>query len=461
MIDARQIFIDLSYLGASIAFILGLKGMTHPDSARRGMTLAEVGMFLAIIGTLLNKGILDYTSILIGLVVGSIIGALIAAWTPMTAMPQRTALSHACGALAVTLVGVAEYYQHGAELSALHMGAIGFEVLFGALTFTGSLIAMAKLQELMKGTPLTFKGQNLLNVSIFGVLAFLFICLIFHPGHFVAFYLMLALSLISGIFLVLPIGAADMPVVISLLNSYAGLAACATGFALGNNILIIAGALDGASGFILSVIMCKAMNRSITNVMFGAFGQAPKDGAAAAITGSIREFKPEDVALTLTSCSSLIIVPGYGLAVSRAQNEVKELADLLIKKGVEVRYAIHPVAGRMPGHMNVLLAEANVPYAELFDMESINDSFKNTDVVMVVGANDVTNPAAKTNQSSPIYGMPVLNVDQARTVFFLKRSMKPGFAGIENELFFNEKTYMVFGDAKATLNQLIHEVKNG
>ncbi len=461
----KQVFIDVSYLGASVLFIFGLKGLTAPNTARRGMYFAEVGMALAIIGTLLQASVVTYTGILIGLVLGSLIGVAIAMLTPMTAMPERTALSHACGALAVTLVGVAEYYHHGAALGSGKMIAIGFEVLFGALTITGSLIAMGKLQGIIKGTPVTFKGQNAFNFALFFALIGMFFYLIFVPGQALVFYIMTALALVFGVLFVMPIGAADMPVVISLLNSYAGLAACATGFALGNNILIIGGALDGASGLILSIIMCKAMNRSITNVLFGAFGQVANSGNAPASSADasqrIRELKVDEAAEIFRNAQRVVIVPGYGLAVAQAQHAVREFADILKSKNIDVKYAIHPVAGRMPGHMNVLLAEANVPYDELVEMDDINSQFPQTDVSLVIGANDVVNPAAHSNPGSPIYGMPILEVDKSMNVIVLKRSMNPGFAGIENELFYNPKTSMVFGDAKDTMNKFVHELKHG
>jgi NAD(P) transhydrogenase subunit beta len=339
------------------------------------------------------------------------------------------------------------------------MGAIGFEVLFGALTVTGSFLAFAKLQELMPGRPITYKGQNAVSGAVMLTAVGLFIWLIFQPGNPAAFYLLIALALAAGVSLVLPIGGADMPVVISLLNSYAGLASAATGFAIGNEVLIIAGALDGASGFILSVIMSKAMNRSFRNIIFGAFG-APQEASAKTAEGlSVRSISTEDAAIQLAFARSVIVVPGYGMAVAQAQHAVRELADLIEKNGGDVRYAIHPVAGRMPGHMNVLLAEADISYDKLKDMEEINGDFPSCDVALVIGANDVVNPAARNDKSSPIYGMPILNVDQAKSVIVMKRSMNPGFAGIENELFYNDRTSMLFGDAKTSLMQLVAEVK--
>jgi NAD(P) transhydrogenase subunit beta len=458
----RDLFSQATYLAASVLFILGLRGLTKPDSARRGMQLAAVGMLLAIVGTLVKHEIVRYEWIVAGLVLGSAIGYPLGQFVPMTAMPQRIAISHMFGALAATLVGVAEFYDHGSgrHLSRFTMGAIGFEVLFGALTITGSFLAFGKLQELLPGRPITFRGQNAVNGGIAAILVALFLWLVSDPHNAGAFYAMIALSLAFGVSLVLPIGGADMPVVISLLNSYAGLSAAATGFAIGNEVLIIAGALDGASGFILSIVMSKAMNRSFSNVLFGAFGAAPAAAARTAGGLAVRSITPEDAAVQLAFARSVIVVPGYGLAVAQAQHQVRELADLIEKNGGDVRYAIHPVAGRMPGHMNVLLAEADIPYDKLKDMEEINGEFAACDVALVIGANDVVNPAARSDKGSPIYGMPILNVDQARSVIVMKRTMSPGFAGIENELFYSERTALLFGDAKASLAKLVEEVKH-
>ncbi|MBM2836231.1 MAG: pntB, partial [candidate division NC10 bacterium] len=375
---------------------------------------------------------------------------------------ERIALSHSFGGLAAALVGVSEYYRHAGELGAVKMTAIGFEVLLGALTFTGSLMAFGKLQGLITGVPVTYRFQNSSNISLLMINLGIIGYLVLVPTQHVLFYIMLGLGFLIGVLLVLPIGGADMPVVISLLNSYAGLAAAATGFVLSNNILIISGALDGASGFFLSIMMSKAMNRSFTNVLFGAFGAVAETAPAEAesATGGVNEGTIEDAATVLWNAQAVIIVPGYGMAVSQAQHALRELADLLDSANVTVKYAIHPVAGRMPGHMNVLLAEANVSYDQLYDLDDINGEFSRTDAVLVVGANDVVNPAAKRNPTSPIYGMPVLNVEEARAVIVLKRSMKPGFAGIENELFVQPNTMMVFGDAKRTLTKLIGALKN-
>lgn len=454
--------IEFSYLLASILFIYGLKGMSHPKSARRGMNSAALGMLVAIIGTLLHHDIIDYTWIIVGLLIGGLIGAAMSVWMPMTAMPQRTALSHAFGALAASLVGISEYYQHvaheGGTVDRYKMIALGFEVLFGSLTVTGSLLAFIKLQELMRGSPVTYKGQNIINVSLFIIAAGIFIYLIYDPTQSVLFYVMVALSFLFGILLVLPIGSADMPVVMSLMNSYAGLASAATGFALGNNVLIIAGTLDGFSGFILSILMCKAMNRSVTNVLFGAFGSV-SDDTVALVEGSMREVGPDDVAVQLAYARQVVFVPGYGMATAQAQHAVRELAEVLEHKGVNVKYAIHPVAGRMPGHMNVLLAEANVPYTSLYELEQINPEMQATDVAVVIGANDVVNPDARDNPKSPIAGMPIIEVDRAHNVVVLKRGKGKGFSGLENPLFFKSNTGMLYGDAKSSLSKLAQAVQ--
>ncbi|HZR47480.1 MAG TPA: NAD(P)(+) transhydrogenase (Re/Si-specific) subunit beta, partial [Candidatus Manganitrophaceae bacterium] len=369
---------------------------------------------------------------------------------------------HALGALAATLVGISEYYTHGADLGTVKMTAIGFEVVIGALTVTGSLMAAGKLHGMIGGSPTTFKGQNAANMSLLAVTIGLLVYLIFNPAAMTMFYVMVGLALAFGVLLVMPIGAADMPVVMSLLNSYAGLADAAMGFVLLNKIQIITGSLDGSSGVILSVLMCKAMNRPITNVLFGAFGQvAPAAGPAAADQPkvTVRSGTPADAGAIFKAAKSVIIVPGYGMAVAQAQHAVRDLANLLEKQGTTVKYAIHPVAGRMPGHMNVLLAEANVPYDQLIDMDDINPEFEHTDVSLVIGANDVVNPAAKTDPASPIYGMPILDVEKSKTVMVIKRSMNPGFAGIENELFLRPNTMMVFGDAKGTVEKMSAALK--
>ncbi len=452
--------LEFTYLVASILFVLGIKGLSHPETARRGMFMAEAGMLAAIIGTLFHNGIITYEWIAAGLIIGSIIGALMAIWVPMTAMPQRTALSHAFGAFAAALVGIAEYTLHGgAAMPTFTRGALGFEVMLGALTTTGSLIAAGKLQGIVRGTPVQFKGQQILNLLLFGSMVGCFIYSIINPEATLFFYAMVALGFIFGIMLVIPIGSADMPVVMSLLNSYAGLAAAATGFVLGNNVLIIAGTLDGFSGLILSILMCKAMNRSITNVLFGGFG-AVHHASALGAGGEMREISLDDAAVRLAYASKVVFVPGYGLATAQAQHAVRELANALEERGVTVKYGIHPVAGRMPGHMNVLLAEANVPYGDLYEMEQINPEFSSTDVAVVVGANDVVNPDARDNADSPIAGMPILEVDRAKSVIVLKRGQGRGFSGLENPLFFKSVTSMLYGDAKSSLTQLAQEVKN-
>jgi NAD(P) transhydrogenase subunit beta len=456
--------LSLCYLVAAVLFILCLRGLSSPEGARRGLVLGEVGMFIAVVGTLLHKNIVTYEWILAGMVVGSGIGVAISATIPMTKMPERIALSHSFGGLATALVGVAEYMREAEALTYFKMGALGFETFLGFLTFTGSIMAFGKLQGVISGAPITWKGQNYLNIGLFFGTLVAIVALVFHRELSNVFFAIAGSGLALGIMAVLPIGGADMPVVISLLNSYAGLAACATGFALGSQILIISGALDGSSGMLLSILMSKAMNRSFTNILFGAFGTALEPGAAAPQLGGAKGYNEatvEDAAAVLKASQSVIFIPGYGMAVSQAQHAVRDLAASLERRGVEVKYAIHPVAGRMPGHMNVLLAEANVSYDKLFDLDDINDDFARTDAVIVVGANDVVNPAAKKDTSSPIYGMPVFNVEQSRSVIVLKRSMNPGFSGVENELFFQPNTMMVLGDAKKTLLSMIGELKDG
>jgi H+-translocating NAD(P) transhydrogenase subunit beta len=453
-------FIELSYLLASILFILGLKGMSHPETAKRGMHLAEFGMLMAIIGTLLHHEIVTYTWILAGLAIGSVVGLAMGFWVPMTAMPQRTALSHAFGALAAALVGVAEYLKGAGHLDTITMSALGFEVMLGSLTTTGSLLAFAKLQGMVRGTPMTYKGQNIFNMLLLAVTIGIFIYLVINPGSMALFFTMAGLAFVFGLLLVMPIGSADMPVVMSLLNSYAGLASAATGFVLNNKVLIIAGTLDGFSGFILSILMCRAMNRSITNVLFGAFGSAPTADTTGEQQGSMREVGLEDIATQLAYANKVVFVPGYGLATAQAQHAVRELADVLEKRGVTVKYGIHPVAGRMPGHMNVLLAEANVPYSSLYELEQINPEFSTTDVSVVIGANDVVNPDARDNPSSPIAGMPILEVDRSKSVVVLKRGQGKGFSGLENPLFFKPVTGMLYGDAKDTLTRLVQAVQH-
>ena len=460
----RTTFIQAAYLVASVFFILGLRSLTKPDKARRGMQLAAAGMLFAILGTLVNHQILTYWWIAIGMGLGVVIGYPLGMWVPMTAMPQRIAIALTFSALAATLVGIAEYHTSisGFDgLSHAKMAALGFEVVLGSVAVGGTLVAAGKLQEWLPSKPLTFKGQNILNGVLAAFMLGLFVFLVIQPVSPAVFYVMVGLALVFGVLLVMPIGGADMPVVVALLNSYSGLAACATGFAIDNVVLIIAGALDGASGFILSILMSKAMNRSFANVLFGAFGSESVSAAGkSAGATQVRSVSAEDAAIQLAYAQLVIVVPGYGLAVAQAQHAVRELAELIEKRGGEVKYAIHPVAGRMPGHMNVLLAEANIPYDKLYDMDEINSEFDRTDVVLVIGANDVVNPAARTDKASPIYGMPILDADRAKSIIVLKRSMAAGFAGIDNELFYNQKTSMLFGDAKSSLSNLVSEIKN-
>jgi H+-translocating NAD(P) transhydrogenase subunit beta len=447
--------VNYVYIISAALFILALKWMNSPASARRGVIAGEIGMLLAVVGTLLKHEVVDYQWIFVAFFVGSAIGVPIAYLMPMTAVPQRTALSHAFGALAAALVGTAEYYRetpHGFVMVALMI-----ETLLGFLTFTGSLMAFGKLQEILPTRPITYRNQNLINFTLFAMTVGLGLRLILVPTDAWIFPVFAGLALLFGVLLIIPIGGADMPTVIALLNSYAGLSACAMGFALNNKLLVIAGALDGSSGLILSVIMCKAMNRSFTNVLFGAFGQLQ---AAKGKTEqrTVRTATPEEAASILDSARSVIIAPGYGLAVAQAQHKIRELFDSLTRRGVDVKFAIHPVAGRMPGHMNVLLAEADIPYDRLFEMDDINSEFAQCDVALVIGANDVTNPAARHDKSSPIYGMPILDVDKARTVMVIKRSMSPGFAGIDNELYYQDKTLMLFGDAKQFVGEILKEL---
>ena len=450
------------YILSAALFILGLKGLSSPKYARKGMFLAEFGMLMAVVGTLFHHEIVTYQWIIIGLIIGSIVGGTMGLRIPMTAVPQRTALSHSLGALAACLVGISEYFRHHGELSKVVMTALGFEVVIGGLTFTGSLMAAAKLQGVLPGHPITYKGQNVFNLSLLSVIAGSLIYLVIVPTAGTLFYVMVGLSFVFGLLLVIPIGAADMPVVIALLNSYGGLADASMGFVLMNKIQIITGSLDGTSGFLLSLLMCRAMNRSALNVLFGAFGKIEKQEGDAAVEakGTVRSITPEETAVLFDTAQSVIIVPGYGMAVAQAQHGVSELARVLMKRGIDVKYAIHPVAGRMPGHMNVLLAEANVPYDKLYAMEQINPYFPEADIALVVGANDVTNPAAKNNKNSPLYGMPILEVDRAQSIIVLKRSLRPGFAGVDNELYYNPKCMMLFGDAKESLNKLFAALRS-
>jgi len=460
------ILIQFAYLVASVLFILGLRNLSSPRTAALGNQMAAVGMFIAIVATLLVQGVVDYPIVIAGIVVGSLIGAVAATRIQMTDMPQMVALLNGFGGAASVLVAGAEV---SSRISANDIpegivpGAIVASVLIGGLTLTGSLIAFAKLQELMRGAPIQYPAQQYINALI--AMATLVVCVLLgmDPLNLEMLALLTGLALLLGILLVIPIGGADMPVVIALLNSYSGLAACATGFVLDNSALVISGSLVGASGLILTKIMCDAMNRSLVNVLFGAFGAqvaSAAPGAEGADQGTVTAYTPLDAAVIFSNARSVIVVPGYGMAVAQAQHAVRELTDTLVENGIEVNFAIHPVAGRMPGHMNVLLAEADVPYERLVEMDEINPQFPETDVALVIGANDVVNPAAREDETSPIYGMPVLEVDRAQHVFVIKRSMNPGFAGIQNPLFFKENTMMIFGDAKKVVIALNDAVKN-
>ena len=448
--------IQIIYLISAGLFILSLKWMSSPASARHGVWAGELGMLLAVIGTLLYRGIVDYTWIAIALVLGTIIGVPLGR-VQMTAVPQRTALSHAFGALCVGLVGTAEFYLRTPQIPRFMMAVLSAEVILGSLTFTGSLMAAGKLQEILPQRPITYKGQNIVNISMLAIAVAVAVYLVIHPEATRFFPVIIVVPLLFGVLMIVPIGGADMPTVISLLNSYAGLSAAAMGFVLDSKLLIIAGALDGSSGFILSVIMSKAMNRSFTNVLFGAFGQVQASAGAAQEARTVRSATAEEAAAILAASNAVVIVPGYGMAVAQAQHKVRELFDILTKRGVNVTFGIHPVAGRMPGHMNVLLAEADIPYDKLLDMDAINPEFPQTDVALIIGANDVTNPAARSDRSSPIYGMPILDVDKARTVMVIKRSLSPGFAGIDNELYYLDKTLLLFGDARAFVGDIVRQ----
>lgn len=458
--------IQLAYLVATSLFFVGLKQLGSPATARNGNLLASVGMLLAIAATLLDRQVLNYQMILIAIAIGAVLGVIAAQKVAMTEMPQMVGLLNGFGGAASSLVAVGEFWKYYSSfdnppLDTTITALLG--VLIGGVTFTGSLVAFAKLQGIMSGSPILFPAQQVVNAILLGafLLGSIYICI--HPLNTAVFLTLVGISLVLGVMFVIPIGGGDMPVVISLLNSFSGLAGSAAGFVVMNNMLIIAGALVGASGIILTVIMCKAMNRSLTNVLFAGFGTG-EGGDAAAATGNkaeltVHSIDPEESAMMLGYARSVVIVPGYGMAVAQAQHTVRELADQLERLGVEVKYAIHPVAGRMPGHMNVLLAEANVPYEQLYDMEDINPEFERTDVALVIGANDVVNPAARENPNSPIYGMPILNVDKAAHTIVIKRSMNTGFAGIENELFYKDKTMMLFGNAKDMVAKIVSEIK--
>jgi NAD(P) transhydrogenase subunit beta len=483
-----SVVIQLAYLVASALFIIGLKRLSSPRTAVQGNRLAAVGMLIAIVATLLDQQIVGYVGIAIGALIGSAIGAVAAQRVQMTAMPQMVALFNGLGGSASALVAAAELLRLNAARDALRAGIadlspdlarqleaavntaapVGAELtvpialgtLIGAVTLTGSVVAFAKLQELMRGNAIVFPGQQVINAGLALVIFGLCALVVAFPQQIVWLWLLMFASFALGVLLVIPIGGADMPVVISLLNSYSGLAACATGFVISNQGLVISGSLVGASGLILTQIMCRAMNRSLGNVIFGGFGaEVTAQGAGATSRGAVKSGTADDAAAILDAAQSVIIVPGYGLAVAQAQHAVRDLGEQLIARGVEVRYAIHPVAGRMPGHMNVLLAEADVPYELLVEMEEINSSFPRTDVAIVIGANDVTNPAAREDKGSPIYGMPILDVDKARTCMVIKRSMNPGFAGIDNPLYTMGRTMMLFGDAKGMAEAMVKALK--
>jgi NAD(P) transhydrogenase subunit beta len=457
--DLQQL-IDFTYIAAAIGFILAIKWLGSPVTAKRGVIIGEIASAIAVIATLYDPQVSQLKWIIITLIIGAAVGVPLG-MVKMTAVPQRTALSHAFGALSAALIGIAEYYIAAPTVPRFQMAEIGLEVIIGSLTFTGSLIAAGKLQEILPQRPITYKGQNYVSLTTLAAALGLVVALVLHPEMTILFPIMIAVALIFGIMLVTPIGGADMPTVISLLNSYAGFSASLLGFVLNNKVLIVAGALDGASGFILSVIMCKAMNRSFTNVLFGAFGQVQASAAGAKEQRAVKSASPEDAAAILAAANTVVIVPGYGMAVAQAQHKVRELYDILAKKGIDVKFGIHPVAGRMPGHMNVLLAEADIPYDHLKEMDEINGDLPQTDVALIIGANDVTNPAARTDQSSPIFGMPIIDVDKARTVMVIKRSMAAGFAGIDNPLYYLDNTLMLFGDAKKFVSDIVRELSGG
>jgi len=447
---------QIAYIVAALSIVGSIKWLSSPATARRGVMAGQFGMLFAVVGTLLRAEVVDYEWILISIFIGAAIGAPLAYLMPMTAVPQLTALSHAFGALAAALVGTAEYYKN--IPTGFTMTALVIETVLGYLTFTASIMAFGKLQEIVPTRPITYKGQNFVNIALLLFAVSLGVWMIVEPAPSWVFPTFTGLSLLFGVLLIIPIGGGDMPTVIALLNSYAGAACAAMGFALSNRLLIIAGALNAASGFILSVIMCKAMNRSFLNVLFGAFGQVQEGASAQMSTKPVHSATAEDAASIMAGARKIIVVPGYGMAVAQAQHKLRELTDALTKRGVEVRFAIHPVAGRMPGHMNVLLAEADIPYDKMHEMEDINPDFAEADIALVIGANDVVNPAARHDTASPIFGMPILDVDKAHTVMVIKRSMNPGFAGIDNELYYMDRTLMLFGDAKSFVAEIVKEL---
>jgi NAD(P) transhydrogenase subunit beta len=456
---------QLAYLIAAALFVFSLHWMNTPATARRAVYAGVAAMAMAMLATWIQPEVIHHGWIVLAIIAGTLVGVPLSR-VPLTAVPQRTALSHAFGGLAAGLVGTAKFYlwygEGGANLTAFRTGAIILEIILGYLTFTGSLMAAGKLQEVkwIPQRPVTYPLQNLTNIGMLAIAAALGVALVINPTASwapIAFPIIIGISLVFGVLLIIPIGGADMPTVISILNSYAGLSAVAMGFVLDNKLLITAGALDGSSGLILSIIMCRAMNRSFTNVLFGAFGKVQK-AETADVAKVYKEETIEGAAQIIEQANLVVIIPGYGMAVARAQQRVKDLYDQLRKRGINVKFAIHPVAGRMPGHMNVLLAESDVPYTDLVEMDDINPEMPQCDVALVVGANDVVNPAARYNKSTPIYGMPIIDADKARTVFAIKRSKNPGFAGIENELYYDDKTWMLFGDAKAVIGDLVKQL---
>ena len=452
---------NIFYVLASVLFIIGIKRLSHPKTARSGNIIASMGMLIAVLTTLITGASLSYELIAIGMIVGAIIGAFFAIRVEMTQMPQMVAIFNGFGGIASALVAAAEFFNPSETLHLFSLSTISLSVFVGTLTFTGSFIAFGKLQGFISGKPIVYPGQQVINFLIAISIIVLAVYIVIAPHNFNYFYLLITLSAIIGITLTIPIGGADMPVVISLLNSYSGIAAASTGFVLNNNALIISGALVGASGLILTNIMCKGMNRSLANVIFGAVGleqSSSSEGEQKQV--NIKSYSTEEAAMIFDAAEKIIVVPGYGLAVAQAQHAVREVADFLSSKGKKVLYAIHPVAGRMPGHMNVLLAEANVPYDQLKDLDEVNNEFEDCDVALVLGANDVVNPAARHDSSSPIYGMPILDVDKSQTVIINKRTMNTGFAGVQNELFGYDNSIMVFGDAKDMLQQLLKDLKD-
>ena len=453
----QEIIIPIIYLLSAVFFILGLKQLSHPRTAFKGNTTAAIGMLMAIIGTVIKTEIVSYDLIIIGLIVGGAVGAVFAKRVEMTSMPQLVALFNGFGGLSSLLVATAEVYK-GSLPATFTLSTISLSILIGSITFSGSLVAFAKLQGLMRGSPLVFKGTQIFNGLLILAVIVMTVFSILNPDQLFDYFLWIIIfSLVIGYYFVVPIGGADMPVVIALLNSFSGLAAAATGFVIQNDALIISGALVGASGIILTNIMCKGMNRTIWNVLF--VGIKVSTSTAEGVQKTAKSYEPEDTVVIFENAKQVIIVPGYGMAVAQAQHMCHELEKILEEKSVTVKYAIHPVAGRMPGHMNVLLAEANVAYDKLYDLDQINPEFEQTDVALVIGANDVVNPAARHDKSSPIYGMPILDVDKSQTVFVLKRSMNFGYAGIDNELFYKDNTIMIFGDAKDTVSRLVAELK--